>query len=141
MTTTQQVPGTEQRTPRGGAAGVTVFAAVLMMVGGTMQATQGLVALVDDTFYVVGQEYVFALDLTSWGWVHLVLGGVVALAGLALVSGATWARLVAVVLASLGILANFWWMPYYPLWSLTLIAFHVAVIWAVVAYGRDLRDR
>jgi hypothetical protein len=122
----------------GGAVGLIVFAGVLMLLGGTFQAVQGLVALLNDTFYIVGEEYIFELDVTSWGWVHLILGVVVASAGVGLFQGAVWARTVAVILASLSIVANFLWMPYYPLWSLTIMAFQVFVIWAVTAHGRDV---
>ncbi|HYO18267.1 MAG TPA: hypothetical protein VES02_06335 [Dermatophilaceae bacterium] len=121
-----------------GAVGFAVFASVMLIIGGTMQALQGLVALVNDTFYVVGQEYLFKFDVTSWGWIHLILGIVVAGAGFALLQGATWARVVAVIVASVSIIANFVWMPYYPLWSLTVIALNVAVIWAVTMHGRDV---
>jgi hypothetical protein len=115
-----------------------VFAGMLMILSGTFQLIQGLVALFNDDFYVTGQEYVFRFDLTTWGWIHLVVGTVVALAGAALLSGRLWARTVAVVLAGLSILANFLWLPYYPIWSLTVMAFDVFVIWAVVAHGRDV---
>ena len=138
MSTTSAGPSTDQSSYSGGAVGVTVFAAVLMIIGGTMQALQGLVALFNDTFYVIGEEYLFELDVTSWGWIHLILGAVVALAGVALFQGATWARTVAVILASTGIVANFLWLPYYPLWSITLIVFNVCVIWAVTVHGRDI---
>ena len=121
-----------------GAAGVTAFAGVLMLIGGLMQAFQGLVALANDTFYVAGKEYLFEFDVTAWGWIHLILGIVVAVAGFGLFQGATWARVVAVAVASLSIVANFMWMPYYPIWSLTLIAFDVLVIWAVTAYSQNL---
>ncbi len=109
-----------------------------MVLGGVMQALQGLVALVDDTFYVVAEEYIFEFDVTTWGWIHLILGIVVTLAGFGLLQGATWARAVAVVVASVGIVANFLWIPYYPLWSMTLLALDVLVIWAVTAHGRDI---
>ncbi len=95
-------------------------------------------ALVNDTFFVVGQEYVFKFDVTAWGWAHLVLGVVVAVAGFFLFQGAVWARTVAVIMACLSILASFLWMPYYPVWSLTIIAFDVFVIWAVTVHGRDI---
>ena len=137
MTTTRPAHSTEYSSA---AVGFTVFAAVLMIIGGIMQAMQGLVALVNDTFYVVGEEYLFQFDVTSWGWIHLLIGVVVGLAGFALLSGATWARAVAVVLASLGIVANFLWLPYYPLWSLVLIALDVFVIWAVTVHGQDVRE-
>lgn len=138
MTTTRPAHSTEYSSA---AVGFTVFAAVMMIIGGIMQAMQGLVALVNDTFYVVGEEYLFQFDVTSWGWIHLLLGIVVGLAGFALLSGATWARAVAVVLASLAIVANFLWLPHYPLWSMVLIALDVFVIWAVTVHGQDIRER
>jgi hypothetical protein len=124
----------------GGAAGVLAFAGILMVMAGSFQFIEGLVAVVNDTFYVVGEEYVFEFDLTTWGWIHMILGVVVALAGIGLFRGAVWARTVAVVMASLSILTNFLWMPYYPVWSLVIIAFGVFVIWAAIAHGRDLAE-
>ena len=121
-----------------GAAGLTVFAAVLMIMVGIFHAAQGLVAIVNDTFYVVGEEYVFQFDVTTWGWVHLLLGILVAVAGFALFSGAVWARTVGVALAVLSAVANFLWMPYYPFWSIAIIALNVFVIWALTAHGRDI---
>jgi hypothetical protein len=140
MTTSRPGHSTGSRDYSSAAVGFTVFAAVLMIIGGIMQAMQGLVALVNDEFYVVGEDYLFQFDVTSWGWIHLLIGIVVGLAGFALLSGATWARAVAVVIASLGIVANFLWLPYYPLWSLVLIALDVFVIWAVTVHGQDIRE-
>jgi hypothetical protein len=117
-----------------------VFAGILMVLVGALHAIQGIVALANDTFYVVGEEYVFQFDVTTWGWIHLILGIVVALAGIALFQGAVWARTVAFIVASLSILANFMWLPYYPLWSIIVIAFDVFVIWAVTAHGTDIRE-
>jgi hypothetical protein len=111
-----------------------------MMMVGAMHLIQGLIALVNDQFYIVSKDYVFQFDLTSWGWIHLIAGVVVALAGVALFQGAVWARTVAVVVACISILANFMWLPYYPLWSLTVIAFDIVVIWAVTAHGRDITE-
>ena len=137
-TSTPTGRSTSQREVSAGAIGVTVFAGVLMIMTGVFHAFQGFVALVNDTFFVVGQEYVFEFDLTTWGWVHLVLGVVVAVAGFFLFQGAVWARTVAVVMACLSTLASFLWMPYYPVWSLTIIAFNIFVIWAVTVHGRDI---
>ncbi len=123
-----------------GAVGVVVLAATLMVLVGTMEALQGLAALLNDEFFVIGASYTFAFDVTAWGWIHLLLGLIVLMAGFALLQGATWARAVAVVMASLSIVANFLWAPYYPIWSLTLIAFNVFVIWAATMHGRDILD-
>lgn len=122
---TEQVPG------------AMTFAGMLMILAGALHLVQGLVALVNDDFYVTGEEYMFRFDLTSWGWIHLVGGLAVVLVGAALVAGRRRAGMLAVVVASLSILVNFLWMPYYPLWSLTVIAFDVFVVWAVVAHRRE----
>lgn len=123
-----------------GAVGITVFAGVLMVLSGSLQALQGIVALFNDTFYVVGEEYTFQFDVTSWGWIHLIMGVIVALAGVGLFQGAVWARTVAVIVASVSIIANFMWMPYYPFWSMTVIVFDVFVIWAATMHGRDITE-
>jgi hypothetical protein len=134
-------PGRAAATTReysAGAVGVTVFAGILMIMTGVFHAIQGIVALVNNNFFVVGKDYVFTFNLTAWGWAHIVLGVVVATAGFFLFQGATWARTVAVIAASLSILANFLWIPYYPIWSLTVMTFDVFVIWAVTMHGRDI---
>jgi len=121
-----------------GAVGLTVFAAVMMIIVGSFQAIAGVVALFNDTFYVVGEEYVFKLDVTSWGWIHLTLGIVIAVAGFFLFRGAVWARTVGVILASISALFNFAWLPYYPIWAIAIITLDVFVIWALTAHGRDI---
>ena len=140
MTTTSTRRRSEERTYSGGAVGLTVTAGIFMIIVGIFHAFQGIVALANDQFYVKTPDYVFQFDLTTWGWVHLIAGVIVAIAGVALFQGAVWARAVAVVVASISILANFFWMPYYPIWSLTVIAFDAFVIWAVTAHGRDITE-
>jgi len=120
------------------AVGVTVFAATLMIMIGFLHAMQGLVALFNDTFFVVREDWIFSFDVTTWGWVHLLLGVLVALAGFALFNGAVWARTVGVVVAVLSVVANFMWLPYYPIWALVIIALDVFVIWALTVHGRDI---
>ena len=122
----------------GAAVGVLMFAGVLMIMIGVFHAIQGLVALFNDEFYVVGKEYVFKFDITAWGWIHLLLGIVVAVAGAALFRGAVWARTVAVILACVSMVASFVWLPYYPVWSIAIIALDVFVIWAAILHGRDI---
>ncbi|HKE49928.1 MAG TPA: hypothetical protein VKE25_00320 [Actinomycetes bacterium] len=117
------------------AVGFAVFAATLMIMLGILQAIQGLVALLDDEFYVKVSEYTFKFDLTSWGWIHLILGAVVALAGFALLSGALWARVIGIILAVLSAISNFMWVPYYPVWSIILIGLAVGAIWGLARYS------
>jgi hypothetical protein len=126
------------RAPSEAAAGLAVFAAVAMMMIGSFQAIQGIVALANDTFYVVGPEYIFQFDLTTWGWIHLLLGILVAVAGYFVLQGAVWARTVGVIVAVISALFNFAWLPYYPVWSIIIITLNVFVIWALTTRGRDV---
>ena len=123
----------------GWAVGFILFAGILMIMVGCFQFFQGLVAVVNDTFYVTTRNYLFQFDATTWGWIHLIVGLIVVLAGWGLLSGRTWARVVAITVALLSALANFLWLPWYPFWALTLITLDVFVIWAVAAHGGELR--
>ena len=120
------------------AMGVAVFAATLSIMVGLFQAIQGVVALANDSFFVAGAKYVFQFDLTTWGWAHLLLGALLIVVGIFLLKGASWARWTAVVLAVVSAVANFMWLPHYPLWSILVIAADVAIIWALTAHGRAI---
>jgi hypothetical protein len=98
---------------------------------GVFQGLAGLAAIVNDEFFVIGRNYTFDLDVSTWGWIHLLLGILVFLAGLALFRGRAWAGVVALVLAMLSAIANFFFIPYYPWWSLLIIALNVWVIWSL----------
>jgi hypothetical protein len=126
--------------PSGWAVGFILFAAIMMIMVGVFQALQGLVAIFENEFYVATRNYLFQFDVTTWGWIHLILGLLVAFAGWGLLSGRTWARTVAIILAVLSAIANFLFIPYYPFWSLLIITLDVFVIWAVAAHGGQLRE-
>jgi hypothetical protein len=122
----------------GAAVGLTMFASVMMMIVGVFEALAGISAIAKDDVFFTTVNYTFKLDLTGWGWIHLLLGILVFLAGLALLQGAVWARTVAVILASISMIANFLWLPYQPWWSILMIALAAFVIWAVTVHGRDI---
>jgi hypothetical protein len=115
----------------GWAVGGITFAATMLILIGLFQAIAGLVAIFDDGFYLVTQNYTFDLDPTAWGWIHLLLGIGLLVTGWGLISGATWAGVVAITLAVLSAVANFFFIPYYPWWSLLIIALNCWVIWAI----------
>ena len=121
--------------PSGWAIGGVTFASTIMILVGIFQAFAGLAAIIDDQFYVITQNYAFDLDVTAWGWIHLILGVVVALAGLALWNRKVWAATVAIFLAMLSAIANFFFIPYYPFWSILMIALAVWIIWALTRPG------
>ena len=108
-----------------------VFAGVILIIVGCFQAIAGLAAIFEDEFFVVSPNYVFEVNTTTWGWIHLILGAVVAFAGYSLFTAKTWARVVGVTLAALSAIVNFFFIPYYPFWALLIIALDVWVIWAL----------
>ncbi|HEY7051103.1 MAG TPA: hypothetical protein VH496_03080 [Mycobacterium sp.] len=120
------------------AVGFAYFAAIMMMVVGVVDILQGISAIVKDHYYVVGAQYLYKVDVTAWGWIHLILGIVLGVAGFFLLNGALWARIVGIITASLVIIANFMWLPYYPVWAIIVIAASVLVIWALTMHGREI---
>ncbi|WP_055530497.1 DUF7144 family membrane protein [Streptomyces graminilatus] len=125
-----------QRTAGHGRAvvsGWTIFAAIMMIFGGIMAIFEGISAIAKDDVFVTTRDYTFQWSLTGWGWMHLILGIVVTLAGVALFSGKLWARIIGITLAGLSMLANFAWLPWYPFWAITLIVVDGFIIWALCA--------
>ncbi|MGW5381329.1 DUF7144 family membrane protein [Nocardia sp. NPDC003963] len=116
---------------RGVAAVTSIAAAVLLLAVGVLSILAGISAVASDELFVTGPDYMLRFDTTTWGWIHIVLGILLAVAAIALMTGALWARVTAVLLAGLSIIANFLWIPYYPWWSITVIAIDLVVIWAV----------
>jgi hypothetical protein len=137
MATEEQYERRPDREPpiSGWAAGGIVFAATMLIIIGTFHAITGLVAVIDDEFYVVGPQYTFELDTTAWGWIHMLLGALVATCGWALLARKTWAGVMTIFLVSLSAVANFFFIPFYPFWSIVLIALDVWVIWAITRPG------
>ncbi|WP_067897943.1 DUF7144 family membrane protein [Nocardia vaccinii] len=119
---------------QGVAAGASFGAAILLLTVGLLSLLQGISAAVKDNLFVVGVNYTYEFNITAWGWIHIVLGILLILSALGLMTGATWARVTAIIIAALSLLGNFLWLPYYPLWSILVIALDIVVIWAVATW-------
>ncbi len=114
------------------ASGLSLFAAWMMMILGTFQFFEGLVAVVDgDDFLLNTPNYLVQFDASTWGWTHLILGAIVAVTGVAIMTGNKVARGFGIFFVALSAFANFLWIPYYPLWALVVLTLDVAVIWAL----------
>ena len=122
----------------GAAIGWIYFASMAMLLIGSFHAIAGLVGLIDDTFYVATRQYVFQFDTTQWGWIQLIWGVLVAIAGGYLLTGSVVARTVGVLMALGSAVVGFAWLPYYPVWGVIIIAIVFSVIWALTAHGRDV---
>ncbi|MEU2074395.1 hypothetical protein [Streptomyces sp. NPDC013489] len=119
------------------AGGLTVFAAVMLGITGLVGIFRGIMAIAEDEVFVNTPNYVFKFDLTSWGWIHLILGIIAVLVSFGLYRTATWARVTGVGIAALVIIANFLSMPYYPAWSILMVVMSGVVIWALCAVKRE----
>ena len=128
----------QQRERSGAAVGWTMFAALSMLLIGAWWIIAGLVGLINNSFYVSTRNYVFKFSPTSWGWIHLITGIIVLLAGVGLFSGAVWARTVGVIMALWAALVGFAWLPWYPIWAIIIVATSFTVMWALTAHGRDI---
>jgi hypothetical protein len=128
----------ETREPVSGwVVGFSYFAGAMMVLIGIFHAIAGLAAIFEDELFVVGRNYAFDLDVTAWGWIHLLGGIVVILAGIAVYGGAPWARTVGVIIASLSAIGMFFYIPYYPVWAVLIIALDITVILALIAFSRE----
>lgn len=116
------------------------FAAVMMVIGGALNALYGLIAVINDEWVVWTNTGALYLDFGLWGWVHIVVGLLVVLAGFGVMTGNVLARAVGVVLAAISLMTNFLFVPAYPLWAITIMVVNVLVIWALTAHGAEMRE-
>jgi hypothetical protein len=129
--------GSGQGRPSGAAIGFTALAAILMMLSGGANILEGIAAIVRGSFFVTLPNYAYNVSVHGWGWTHLIVGIVVFLAGACLFMDMLWARVVGVLLASLSLLLNLVYIPYFPVWSIIVIAIDAFVIWALLTPRRD----
>ena len=128
------------REPSSGAVGWTMFAGFVMILVGSMHAIWGLVAIINKAFYAATPKYFLQFNVQTWGWIHVLAGIIIVLAGFAVFNGAVWARTIGVIMAMVSAIANFASLPYYPVWAMCMIAVDIAVIWALTVHGRDITE-
>lgn len=122
-----------------GWVGWSYFAAFMMVLIGMFQIILGLTALLNDTFLTSFQGHLIVLDYTTWGWIHLLFGILILVAGTSLFHGSRWARIVAIILVTLNLLGQFAFVSVYPIWSIIMMVIDVLVIYALTVHGDELR--
>ena len=135
---TQQTYG--QETERTGWTGWISFAGVMLIIGGSLGLIFGIIAAVNDNWVVFTNRGQVSLDLSTWGWVHIIVGAIVVLAGFGVFTGNILARIIGVAVAVVSLIANFLWLPVYPVWAIIIITIDVLVIWALTAHGGEMRN-
>jgi hypothetical protein len=132
MTSATSRPSSSTRSGTPWAVGASTFAACIMLMAGVFQAIQGIAALVNGTDFLNRTEnYVVTFTASVWGWIHLILGILIAAAGGFILTGNVAARAAGIALAVLSAIANFLWLPYYPIWAIIIIALNVFIIWGL----------
>jgi hypothetical protein len=116
------------------AASASIAAGALLFTSAVLTVLQGIQALVDHKPLVIGSNYVYRFNATGWGWIHIAAGILLGIVAVALITGAVWARFFAIFMACISIVVMFMWLPYYPWWSIIVIALDVIVIWAVATW-------
>jgi hypothetical protein len=123
-----------------GWVGWIIFAGIMMIMLGTFHAIEGLVAIFNDKYFALPRSgLVVSVDYTAWGWVHLLLGIVIAGAGLGLMAGQMWARVVGIVVALVSAVVNIAFLAANPVWSTILITVDVLVIYALTVHGKETK--
>ena len=125
---------------RSGWTGWVVFAGIMMIIAGILWTIVGFVAVFNNDWVVFGREAALFVDISGWGWLHIILGLLMLFAGFLVIQGNLFGRTIAVILAVISIVVNFLWLPVYPIWSIVIIAIDVFVIYAVIVHGRELKD-
>ena len=113
--------------------GWTVFAALILFMVGSLDALWGLAGILNDDIVIVGGEGAIIADVTTWGWIHFILGSAMALTGLGLLAGSSGARWLAVVLLTINAIAQIVWFPAAPLWAFLIIILDVVIIYQLTA--------
>ena len=123
------------------AAGTSIAAGALLFTCAVLTLLQRVQALVHHDRLIIGSHYVYKFSATSWGWIHVAAGIVLGIVAVGLITGAVWARVTAIVLACISIVTMFMWLPYYPMWSIIVIALDVVIIWAVATWDTTATSR
>jgi hypothetical protein len=116
------------------------FASFMMMLLGVLQGIAGLAGIFKDNYYLVTQSQLLVFNYKTWGWINLILGIIILMAGLELLRGAMWARVLAVILALMSFVANMGFINAYPVWSVIMMVVDVFVVYALTVHGAELRE-
>jgi hypothetical protein len=121
--------------PSKAAGGLRLLAGLLMLTAGLFQLLQGIAAVANDKYFAIDPSYTYDTDATSittWGWLHIIFGSAVALIGLLVALNTTIGRALGIPVLIISMLSNFFFIPHYPFWAISIIVFEVFALWAIV---------
>ena len=122
-----------------GWVGWIVFAGFFMIINAIFGGLQGLSALLrDQSYFVVGENGLLTFNYTAWGWIHLILGILLIIVGIFLLRGAGWARILAVIIVGIHMIAQFGFISSFPVWGIIMIALDALILYALLVHGREI---
>lgn len=129
---------TQERT---GWAGWAVFAGIVLIIAGAFDALLGLtfVLMPSERLVAAGDEYVLLFNIAGWGWWHLIIGLALVLVGVFVLRGATWARVIAIILVAINAVSQLALLNVQPWWSIIVLALDIVVIYALTVHGKELK--
>jgi len=107
------------------------LAGVLLLMSSGFWLLQGLAAVADDEFYANGTEYLYKINVTAWGWFHVVMAVVTCVVSIGILLRRSWGQALGVVVVVVSMITNFAFLPQYPLWAITIIVLDVLIAWAL----------
>ncbi len=123
-----------------GWVGWIIFAGVTMIVLGAFSIIEGLVAVVQRSFYVATTNQLSVhVNYATWGWVHFGIGVAAVLVGFGVMTGQMWARVLGIAIAVISAIVNLAFMVAYPVWGIIIIAIDIVVIYALAVHGREMK--
>ncbi|MER5957056.1 hypothetical protein ACFC18_42075 [Streptomyces sp. NPDC056121] len=121
---------TESPDSSGAITGASLFACVALLVSGPLSILMGASGIAGDTVFAASR-YTYRFDLTAWGWLHLLLGVALVVAGLGVAAGQSWGRGAGIAVAAISLITQFMFIPYYPAWSITIMALDLLIVWSL----------
>ena len=122
-----------------GWVGWVYFAGFLMLARAVIQGIFGFTALMKSNFYLVTKDHLIVANYTAWGWTHLVLGLVLLTAGISVLNGGTWGRIIGVIVTTISLVVNLLFIPAYPLWSIAALVVDVLILYALLVHGAEAK--
>ena len=107
---------------------------VLMVMVGSFRAFSGFIGLFNDEWILRGFNAYYFVDISALAWWMLILGSFVAVAGLAVLAGQTWGRVIGVIAVTLAAISELFWVPIYPLWSILMLTLYVLIVIGLIAW-------
>ncbi|MGX1668798.1 DUF7144 family membrane protein [Streptomyces sp. NPDC055400] len=114
--------------------GATLFAVVTLLVSGPLSILLGVSGIASDTVFA-RSRYAYRFDLTAWGWIHLVIGVALVVAGLGVAAGKSWGRGAGIAVAAISLITQFMFIPYYPAWAITVMALDLLIVWSLARFS------